>query len=106
MCKAILIKREIQNLVGIQKKLFFVIFNSCVKEGALSTASFSIRDFEEITQASRETVKTSLNRLFKKGLILRLEGKRAKGGYLFIGFDKEAWGICMQMANENKALVE
>lgn len=104
--RAILIKREIQNLVGIQKKLFFVIFNSCVKEGALSTVSFSTRDFEAITQISRETVKTSLNRLFKKSLILRLEGKRAKGGYLFIGFDKEVWDICMQMVNENKTLVE
>lgn len=106
MGRAILIKREIQNLVGIQKKLFFVIFNSCVKEGALSTVSFSTRDFEEITQTSREAVKTSLNRLFKKSLMLRLGGKRAKGGYLFIGFDKEVWDICMQMVNENKTLIE
>lgn len=104
--RTVLTKREIQNLVGVQKKIFFTIFNTCVKEGSLSTISFTTKSFEEITQASTGTIKTSLNRLFKKNLILRLDGKRAKGGYLYIGFDKEVWDICMQMVNEDKSLVE
>jgi len=104
--RAVLIKREIQNLVGVQKKMFFAVFNACVKEGALSTITFSTKDFEEITQSSFGTVKTSLNRIFKKDLLLRLDGKRAKGGYLYIGFNKEVWDICMQIANKDKTLVE
>lgn len=106
IARTVLTKREIQNLVGVQKKIFFTIFNTCVKEGSLSTISFMTKSFEEITQASTGTIKTSLNRLFKKNLILRLDGKRAKGGYLYIGFDKEVWDICMQMVNEGKSLVE
>lgn len=103
---SVLKKREIQNLVGVQKKIFFTIFNACVKEGALSTISFTAKSFEKVTSSSLGTVKSALNRLFKKDLLLRLEGKRAKGGYLYIGFDKEVWDICMQMVNEDRTLVE
>lgn len=103
---AVLIRREIQNLVGVQKKIFFTVFNTCVKEGALSTITFSSKNFEEITKASSGTVKMSLKRIFKKNLLLRLDGKRAKGGYLYIGFDKEVWDICMQLVNRDKTLVE
>lgn len=106
IARTVLTKREIQNLVGVQKKLFFTIFNTCVKEGALSTITFSTKDLEEKTQSSCGTVKTSLNRLFKKALLIRLDGKRAKGGYLYIGFNKEVWDICMQMVNEDKSLVK
>lgn len=103
---SILKKREIQNLVGIQKKIFFSVFNTCVKEGALCTVSYTTKNLEEMTETSVGTVKSALNRLFKKNLLLRLAGRRSKGGYLYLGFDKEVWDICMKMVNEDRTLVK
>jgi predicted transcriptional regulator len=95
------IKIKILNLYGLQKLIFFVLLSNCIDKERFTTSDFAIKDLQAVTNASTESVKTSLLRLIKKGLIVRHNGKRAKGGYLNLGFEKNVWSIALVLAKEN-----
>ncbi|STX81667.1 Uncharacterised protein [Legionella busanensis] len=68
-------------ITGHQKKIFLFIIERCLIRGMLSTGVIKGETLAEITQTSLKMVKTSIQRLIHKNLILREKGKTGRGGF-------------------------
>jgi predicted transcriptional regulator len=72
---------SISNLVGVQRKIIFIIFEECKNNRSSVTREITIEHVSELTQSSHGTVKVSLQRLEKKGVIIRKNFKVGRGGW-------------------------
>ena len=71
----------IKRIYGLQRKILFFIVGDCVLRGQLTSGPITVEMLKHITYTDTNTVKTALQRVVKKGLILREKGKRGKGGF-------------------------
>ncbi len=87
---------SIKKLSGIQKNIFLNVINICTARSALDTGNISSIDLASAASCSRNSAKTSLIRLIKKNLILRLQGKACRGGYMVLGISEEIQVAALQ----------
>jgi hypothetical protein len=71
----------IKQLGGLQKKALLYIVDDCKTEGTLHTSPITNEFLRNLLNTDIHSVKTTIYRLVKKGLIGRMEGKRGNGGY-------------------------
>jgi len=87
---------SIKKIAGIQKIIFLYIINLCSARGVLDTGNLLSSDLANAANCSTGSAKTSLIRLIEKQLILRLEGKPSRGGYMVLGITKEIQAAAIQ----------
>jgi len=68
-------------LTGHQKKIFLFITDRCASRALLSTGVIKGETLAEITNTTIKMVKTSIQRLIGKQLIIRERGKTGRGGF-------------------------
>ena len=71
-------------LAGFQQDLAFYIINNCISKGILTTSQISSLFLHNLALNkgySKNSLKTSIQRLSNKNIIRREGGKRGKGGY-------------------------
>jgi hypothetical protein len=79
----------IRKLTGIQEKIFHHIVELCSLREELNTGHLLTTDLAIVANCSIGSAKTSLDRLIQKNLVLRNQGKRSRGGHLFLRINKE-----------------
>ena len=72
---------KIKTLVGLQKILLCFITENCRSRGLLYTDKMTNELLRELLKTDAHSVKTTVQRLINKGLVIRKEGKRGKGGF-------------------------
>lgn len=87
---------SIKKLSGIQKNIFLYVINVCSARGALDTGNILVTDLASSANCSIGSAKTSLIRLTKKQLVLRLQGKACRGGFMVLGITKEIQAATIQ----------
>ncbi|HAT6979781.1 TPA: hypothetical protein KKW74_002720 [Legionella pneumophila] len=80
---------RILRLTGIQKSILNFITDVCTVRNSLETGPIETITIATLSKTTIGTVKTSLNRLIKNGLVIRNIGKKARMGYLNLGLTKE-----------------
>lgn len=83
------ITEEVRRLTGVQKSILLFISDICSIKGELKTGPINTYKLAEHIVSNYGIVKMSLVRLVKKGLIRRLPGKTARGGFINIEITKE-----------------
>lgn len=68
-------------LTGHQKRIFIFIVDRCMSRGMLSSGVLKGETLVDITSTSMKMVKTSIQRLVGKNLIIREKGKTGRGGF-------------------------
>ncbi|GGI90854.1 hypothetical protein GCM10007966_19430 [Legionella impletisoli] len=68
-------------LTGHQKKIFLFIVERCMSRGMLTTSVIKGETLVDITNTTIKMVKTSIQRLVGKDLIIREKGKTGRGGF-------------------------
>jgi hypothetical protein len=71
----------ISRLTGHQKKIFLFITDRCISRAMLSTGVIKGEILMQITSTTMKMVKTSIQRLVGKQLIVREKGKTGRGGF-------------------------
>ena len=71
----------ISRLTGHQKKIFLFITDRCISRAMLSTGVIKGELLTQITSTTMKMVKTSIQRLVSKQLIVREKGKTGRGGF-------------------------
>ena len=75
------IVNKIKTLVGLQKILLYYIVENCKSRGLLYTDKITNELLRELLKTDAHSVKTTVQRIIIKELVMRKEGKRGKGGY-------------------------
>ena len=73
--------KVIKQLCGLQKKTLLFIVEECRANSVLNTMPITNESLRELLKTDAHSVKTTIHRLVKKGLIFRQEGKKGNGGY-------------------------
>lgn len=95
---------NIKRLSGIQEQLFNYIIELCCSRDQLETGYLLTSDLSTIANCSVGCVKTSLERLTKKNLLLRKKGKPSRGGYLNLAITREIQTAALQAKNFKSGL--
>ena len=81
----------IKQLRGIQFKIFSYVINSCTKNNSLESEKLYTPEIAEIIGCSHNSVKTSIQRLIDKGLLIRKKGKTSSGGFTLLSVTREVY---------------
>lgn len=81
----------IKQLRGIQFKIFSYVVNSCTKNNSLESEKLYTPEIAEIIGCSHNSVKTSIQRLIDKGLLIRKKGKTSSGGFTLLSVAREVY---------------
>jgi predicted transcriptional regulator len=71
----------VKQLCGLQRNLLFYIVEDCKSIGLLHTMPITNESLRILLNTDAHSVKTTVQRLTKKGMINRKEGKSGRGGY-------------------------
>ena len=71
----------VKQLCGLQRKLLFYIVEDCKSIGLLHTMPITNESLRILLNTDAHSVKTTVQRLTKKGMVNRKEGKSGRGGY-------------------------
>jgi predicted transcriptional regulator len=71
----------VKQLCGLQRKLLFYIVSDCISIGLLHTMPITNETLRILLNTDTHSVKTTVQRLTKKGVVNRKEGKSGRGGY-------------------------
>ena len=93
------------SIVGLQRKILDYLFLKAQGTGSLSTDKIFTEVIAEMLKCSIETVRTSTQRLEKKGLIIRKEYKSGRGGFSIFEIEKTAYQK-MVFENNSKTIIE
>ena len=74
-------KHSYSRLVGLQKKALLVLFDSCQTNGSRETLKIPIESLARQCQTTNYSMRKTLQRLEKKGVITRKEYKNGRGGW-------------------------
>lgn len=97
---------QIKRLSGIQEKLFNYIVDLCSNRSQLQTGPLLTTELSYIGNCSLGSVKTSLERLTKKYLLLRQKGKPSRGGFLNLAITREIQTAALQAKNFKEGLIK
>ena len=78
-------------VVGIQRKILDYFFARAQNLGSRTTGKIFTEELAEMLVCSVETVRTSVQRLEKKGFVFRQEFKRGRGGFSVFEIGLEAY---------------
>ena len=90
--------KVIKQLCGLQKKALFYIVEECRLNGTLNTMPVTNESLRELLKTDVNSVKTTIHRLVKKGLISRQEGKKGNGGYSIFSISETVRSIIFEIA--------
>lgn len=68
-------------LTGLQKKICDEIFNDLIETRGRTTISFSLTYWSEVLETTKKTAKNAIQRLVKKGVLIRSTAKKGPGGW-------------------------
>lgn len=88
-------------LTGIQKLIVEFIVYICSVNNSNQTGPILTIDVADYANTSVQSIKTSIVRLAKKGIIERLSGKRAAGGYINLYVSDEVKDIFLSSSKKN-----
>ena len=74
-------KTAFSTLVGLQRSVVIFIYNECKVARSKSTKHLSIEYIIKALNSSYHSIKTTIKRLIKKGLINRVDFKNGRGGW-------------------------
>ena len=89
--------KVIKQLCGLQKKALFYIVEECRLNGNLNTMPVTNESLRELLKTDVHSVKTTIHRLVKKGLISRQEGKKGNGGYSIFSISETVRSIVFEI---------
>ena len=92
--------KTIKQLGGLQKKALFYIVNNCKTEGTLYTSPITNEFLRNLLNTDIHSVKTTIYRLVKKGIIGRKGGKRGNGGYSIFYITETVRNIVLEIARQ------
>lgn len=98
------INLKLKHLAGLQKKILAIIANTVSKE-TLETGPIQTKIIAENINASIGSTKVSISRLVEKGFISREKGRTAKGGFLNLRINKEAYEALLAIKTQGETLV-
>lgn len=78
-----------QRVSGIQKKILDTVIAICKEKDSLSTGNIESNKLAQYLDISYGSLKTSLSRLIKKGLVQRGKGKPSHGGFIILNISEE-----------------
>lgn len=81
---------RIINLSGLQRSILELVADLCSINGNLETGPIETATIALYIKTSLGSVKTSINRLIEKNILIRKKGRTAKGGYLNLSIIEEA----------------
>ena len=79
----------ITQIVGNERKLLFLIFDECRKEGSLTSPPLTREFISKSLETSHGTVKSAILRLERKGFLRRQACKVGRGGWLQFSLPRE-----------------
>lgn len=97
------LEQEILRLSGKQKIIFDIIIEICTTRQSLDTGPVKTGSLAAVAQTSIGTTKTTIKRLIDKNLIIRNQGKNAKGGYINLGTTNEILEHVANIKQNNKS---
>ena len=89
-------------LSGVQKHITFFIFDQCKNNGNLVTDKLSVQFISENLNCTVGTIKTTIKRIAKKGLIFKDSFKNGRGGWTKYGIKKETYNEILNLETRNK----
>jgi len=95
-------KIHITSLVGIQLSVLFLIYESCKTNQSNTSQPLSIEYLSLTLKIGIKTIKTSIQRLIKKGCLLRAETKVGRGGWTKYSLPKTVFQELLQKETVNK----
>ena len=100
----------VKQLCGLQRKLLFYIVDDCISIGLLHTMPITNETLRILLNTDAHSVKTTVQRLTKKGVVNRKEGKSGRGGYTIFNISESVrnaviethgqLGISKQLVNQ------
>lgn len=84
-------KCNIFQLVGLQKKLLILIYESCVKNQDRLSAPLTIEHLSQSSVSTTSSVKKTIQRLEKSGFLVREKFKNGRGGWTVYSLPKSVF---------------
>lgn len=97
------LEQEIIRLSGKQKIIFDIVIEICSARQSLETGPVQTGSLATVAQTTIGTIKTTLKRLIDKKLLIRYQGKNAKGGYINLGITNQILDLVDNIKNNNKS---
>lgn len=72
---------EVSKLYGIQKRIAHYFVNCCITRRELTTGAVTAETLCGVAGTTKKTLKKIIQRMIEKRLIVRIDGKRGKGGF-------------------------
>lgn len=80
---------NLRRLCGLQKNIVIYIVNKCIYNNSLCSGPIKTEDFVKYLNTDSFTIRTAIQRIQKKGFILKKEGKKGVGGFTIFYIESE-----------------
>ena len=90
------------SLTGLQRRITTFVYELCVLERDKKTGAVSICQISHKCEGTIKTVKNAINRLVKKGIIIRNEFKNGRSGWTVYSLSNSAYQEIMAIETGNK----
>lgn len=97
-----MLEQEIIRLSGKQKIIFDMLIEICTTRNCTTTGPIQTASLANFAQTTIGTIKTILKRLIDKQLIIRHQGKNAKGGYINLGVTSTVLELIKNLKNNSR----
>ena len=94
--------RLFSELIGLQQSITLLIYNECKKNRSDTTNPITVDYLVNQLNSEKKTLKTSIYRLEKKGVIIRKEFKNGRGGWTRYSLPNEIYAEILQCESNNK----
>ncbi len=96
---------EVSKLYGIQKRIAHYFVNCCITRRDVITGPVTAETLCGVANTTKKTLKKILQRMIEKNLIMRVGGKRGKGGFSVFSLEKDFIDVLrLQLDLENNHL--
>ena len=93
---------EFSALVGLQRKILLMIFDSCRVNGSRESLKMTIESFSEQLKSPRSSVQKTIQRIEGKGFISRASFKNGRGGWTIYSLPKDVYQQMVQSETTDK----
>lgn len=93
---------ELATVVGSERELLFFIFSSCVKNRSSVTEPLTLEYINQCTSLRLTSIKTTINRLVAKNLIIRGKGKKGRSGWMRFELSNDIYNLILIAEKERK----
>lgn len=95
-------KVAFSSLVGLQRRVTLFLYKACKSARSKSTEALSLQHIAQSLETTTGSVKTTLQRLEKKGCITRVSFKNGRGGWSKYELSEELYRDLLQQETDNK----